>query len=85
MKLYSVSVTMDLVIAASGTYELTDSEIANMLRAEIRSNGFLAGKKKVREIKRKSQIPSGWGYALPWTVGKVNRQECTVNEIMRKR
>jgi len=83
MELYTVKVKMTLVLAMPDGEEPTDKDIAKALKSEIDCNGFEAGKKKVVELVRKSQIPAGWEGSLPWpTKERVNERERYVDQIL---
>lgn len=83
MELYTVKVEMTVVLATPNDHEPTDKDIAKAIANEIECNGFMAGKKKVKSLKRKSKIPKGWDTVLPWTTKKsVNKDERYVKQIL---
>lgn len=83
MELYTVKISMTLVLATPDGQEPTDEEIAKALASEIMYNGLVAGKKRVKSLERKSKVPKGWAHVLPWTTAKgVNKRERYVDQIL---
>lgn len=83
MELYTVKVSMTLVLAVPDGQEPTDDDIAKALASEIRHNGFVAGRKRVECLERKSKVPKGWLDVIPWPTRRfVNKRERHVDQIL---